>query len=313
MTRAFRFGCGLFYDSRVELVEAARKAESLGYSIALIADHYVPMLSPLVTLQCVADATEKLRVGTFVVANDYRHPLELAKQFATLDVLSGGRAEVGIGSGYAQNEYDSIGLRYDSAGVRIERLGEALQIMRRALDGEKITFEGKHYRVTEYEPFPRPVQDHLPILVGGGGRKVLSLAGQYGDIVGFAASGAGFGGDPFRSGSWEATVEKLGWIRAAAGERFDALEFNSYSSLCPPQITDEPLKVATQYLDRVRERRPNVSVTPAELLDSPHVFVGSVDFLVEKFQRMRAELGISYFMLFDPDGLAPVVERLAGT
>jgi probable F420-dependent oxidoreductase len=309
--RPFRFGCGLFYDTREEVVESARKAESLGYSIALIADHYVPMLSPLVTLQCVADATEKLRVGTFVIANDYRHPVELAKQFATLDVLSGGRAEVGIGSGYAQNEYDSIGLRYESAGVRIERLGEALQIIRRALDGEKFSFEGKHYRITDYEPFPRPVQAHLPILVGGGGRKVLSLAGRYGDIVGFAASGAGFGGDPFRSGSWDATLEKLGWIREAAGDRFDTLELNSYSSLCPHQITDQPLKVATEYLERVRERRPDLSITPEELLESPHVFVGSVDFLVEKFQRMRSELGISYFMLFDADSLAPVVERLA--
>src|SRR5205823_2047384 len=125
--------------------------------------------------------------------------------------------------------------------------------------------------------------------------------------------GAGFGGDPFRSGTWAATVEKLGWIRAAAGDRFDALELNSYSSLCPHQVTDEPLKVATDHLDRVRQRMPNVSITPEELLDSPHVFVGSVDFLVEKFQRMRSELGISYFMLFEADALAPVVERLAGT
>jgi len=310
--RPFRFGCGLFVDNRADLVEAARRAESLGYSVGLIADHYLGLLSPLMALQCVADATEKLRVGTFVIANDYRHPVELAKQFATLDLLSDGRAEVGIGSGYNQSEYDSIGLRYDPAGVRVERLGEAVQIIRRLLDGEKLTFEGKHYQVKDYEPFPRPVQERVPILVGGGGRKVLSIAAEQADIIGFAASGAGFGGDPFRSGTWAATVEKLGWIREAAGDRFDSLEFNSYSSLCPHQITDDPMKVATEYLDRVRERRPDLSITAEELLDSPHVFVGSVDFLVEKFKRMRSELGISYFMLFDPDTLAPVVERLAG-
>lgn len=311
--RPFRFGCGLFQDTRQDLVDTARKAESLGYSIGLIADHYVPMLSPLVALQCVADATERLRVGTFVIANDYRHPVELAKQFATLDLLSGGRAEVGIGSGYAQNEYDSIGLRFDPAGTRIERLGEAVQIIRRALDGEKVAFDGKHYQVKEYEPFPRPVQQHVPIFVGGGGRKVLSIAARHADIVGFAASGAGFGGDALRSGTWAATVEKIGWIRAAAGDRFESLELNSYSSLWPHLITDEPLKLARERIELLRQHLPEVSITAEDLLESPHVFVGSVDFLIDKFRRMRAELGISYFMFYEPDSLAPVVERLAGT
>ena len=204
--RPFRFAGGLFSATRDELIETARKAESVGYSVGLIADHYLQLLSPLVALQCVADATERLRVGTFVIANDYRHPVEVAKQFATLDVLSGGRAEVGLGSGYAKNEYEAVGLKYDSPGVRVERLGEAVQIIRRILDGEKVNFEGKHYRVTEYEPFPRPVQEHVPILVGGGGRQVLSIAARHADIVGFAASGAGFGGDALRSGTWSATV-----------------------------------------------------------------------------------------------------------
>ncbi len=311
--RPFRFGCGLFYDNRAELVQAARRAESLGYSTGLLADHYVPMLSPLLALQCVADATERLRLGTFVIANDYRHPAELAKQFATLDVLSGGRVEIGLGSGYAQDEYLALGLRYDPAGVRVERLGEGLQIIRRLLAGEKVSFDGKHYTITDYENFPRPVQEHVPILVGGGGRKVLSIAARQADIVGFAASGAGFDGDPLRSGTWEATVEKVGWIRAAAGDRFDRLELNSYSSLCPPQVTDEPLKVAAEHLDRLRQHLPQVSITPEQLVESPHAFIGSVDFIVEKFRRMRAELGISYFMLYEPDSLASVVERLAGT
>jgi probable F420-dependent oxidoreductase len=310
--RPFRFGSGLFYDNRKDLVEAAQRAEAVGFSTGLIADHYVQMLSPLMALQCVADATERLRLGTFVIANDYRHPVELAKQFATLDLLSGGRAEVGIGSGYAKNEYDSIGLRYDPAGVRVERLGEAVQIIRRVLDGEKVNFEGKHYRIADYEPFPKPVQEHLPILVGGGGRKVLSIAAQHADIVGFAASGAGFGGDALRSGTWAATVEKLGWIREAAGDRFDSLELNSYSSLWPHLITDEPLKLANERIELLKQHLPNVTITAEELLESPHVFVGSVDFIVEKFKRMRDELGISYFMLYDPDSLAPVVERLAG-
>lgn len=311
--RPFRFACGLFQSTRDELIETAQRAESLGYSVGVIPDHYLELLSPLVALQCVADATEKLRLGTYVIANDYRHPAELAKEFATLDVLSGGRAEIGIGSGYAQGEYESIGLRYDKAGVRVERLGESVQIIRRLLAGEKLTFEGKHYQLKDYTNFPAPVQERVPMLIGGGGKKVLSIAGREADIIGFAASGAGFDGDPFKSGTWEATVEKVGWVREAAGDRFDQLELNSYSSIWPHKITDDPLGEAEKYLEMVRQRYPNTTITPEELVESPQAFVGSVDFLVEKFQRMRAELGISYFMLYDPDTLAPVVERLAGT
>lgn len=311
--RPFRFGCGLFNGStRGELVDTARRAESLGYSVGLMPDHYAPMLSPLIALQAAADATEKLRLGTFVIANDYRHPVELVKEFATLDVLSGGRVEIGVGSGYAKDEYESVGLPYDAAGVRVERLGESVRLIRRLLSGEKVTFAGEHYQVKDYENFPKPVQERVPVLVGGGGRRVLSIAACEADIVGFAASGAGFGGDPFASGTWEATATKVGWVRAAAGERFGDLELNSYSSLWPHKLTDTPLADARGYLDQVRKHYPQTSITPEQLLESPHVFVGSVEFLVEKFRRMRAELGISYFMLYDPDSLAPVVERLAG-
>jgi probable F420-dependent oxidoreductase len=312
MKRPFRFGCGLFgYTTRETLVEGARKAESTGYSIGLIPDHYSAMFSPLVALQCIADCTSKLRLGTYVIANDYRHPAELAKQFATLDVLSAGRVEVGIGSGYAKPEYDALGLQYDAAGVRVERLGEAVQIIRRLLDGEKLTFEGKHYKITDYENFPKPVQQRVPIMVGGGGRRVLSMAAQHADIVGFAASGAGFGGDPFKSGTWEATAEKVGWVRAAAGGRFDSIELNSYSSIWVQKITDNARGEAEKRIEEVRKRLPDSSITVDELLESPHAFVGTVDAIVEKFHRMRDELGISYFMMFDPESLAPVVERLA--
>ena len=274
-------------------------------------DHYVPMLAPLIALQCAADVTSKLRLGTYVIANDYRHPAELAKQFATLDVLSDGRAEIGIGTGYNQPEYDAIGLAFDPAGRRVGRLDEALQILRRLLDGEKLTFEGSHYCLKEYENFPRPVQERLPIMVGAGGRRLLSIAARRADIVGLAPSAAGFS-DAFASCTWEAAVQKVGWIREAAGDGFDSLEINCYSPLAPAQITDDPRAVARDYLDQVRKARPDFALTEDELLESPHIFIGTLDSLIEKFQRMREELGVSYLMFHEPEPLAPVVERLAG-
>lgn len=311
--KPFRFWVGLFQDNREDLVEAARKAEAVGFTGAVQADHYLEMFSPVVALQCIADATTKLRVGTYVIANDYRHPAELVKQFATLDQLSGGRVEIGIGTGYNQSEYDALGLQFDPPKVRVERFEESLEIIRRLLDGEKLTFEGKHYRIKEYENYPKPVQPHLPILVGGGGPKVMRIAGKWADTVGLAVTFAAFGGDVFRSATWEATQQKIDWIREGAGDRFDQVEISSYSSIWPHMVTDDARGEAEKYLDQVRKARGDVSITADELLESPHAFVGTVDHIIEKFQRMRSELGISHFMLYDVDTLAPVVERLAGT
>jgi probable F420-dependent oxidoreductase len=275
-------------------------------------DHYVPMLSPLVALQCAADATTRLRLGTYVIANDYRHPAELAKQFATLDVLSDGRAEVGIGTGYNQPEYEALGLQYDPAGRRVDRLDESLQILRGLLDGEKVTFQGEHYRLTDYESHPRPVQQRVPIMVGAGGRRLLSIAARRADIVGLAPSAAGFA-DVFASCTWAATEQKVAWIRQAAPDRFESLEINSYSPLAPAQITDNPRAAVRDYLDQVRKVRSEVTVTEDDLLESPHIFIGTLDSIVEKLHRMREELGISYLMFHEVDPLAPVVKRLAGT
>lgn len=311
--KPFRFACGLFMnDTRAGLRETARKAEELGYSVGVMPDHYLPQLSPLIALQCAADATSKLRLATYVAANDYRHPAELAKQFATLDVLSDGRAEIGLGTGYNQPEYDALGLAYDAPGERVRRLEESLQILRRLLAGERVTFTGDHYRLTDYENFPIPAQETVPLMVGAGGPRLLRLAARQADIVGLAPTSAGFA-DAFQSSTWASTAKKLAWVREAAGERFDMLEINSYSPLAPAQITHDPRAAVRDYLVQVRRRRPDVAVTEAELLESPHMFVGTVDHLVEKFQRMREELGISYLMFHEPETMAPIVERLAGS
>jgi probable F420-dependent oxidoreductase len=310
--RPFRFACGLFQPTRAELQDAACQAEACGYSVGVIPDHYLPMLAPLLALQCAADATTKLRLATYVIANDYRHPAELAKQFATLDVLSEGRVEIGIGTGYNKAEYDALGLQFDPPGVRVSRLEECLRVLRPLLAGEKVTFEGTHYRLTDYESYPPAVQERVPIMVGAGGKRLLGIAAREADIIGLAPTSAGFA-NSLASATWAATKQKLDWVREAAGARFAELEINSYSPLAPAQITDDPRAAVREYLDQVLTRLPDVGVTEDDLLESPHMFIGTLNSLLEKFHRLREELGISYFMFHEVEPLAPIVERLAGT
>jgi alkanesulfonate monooxygenase SsuD/methylene tetrahydromethanopterin reductase-like flavin-dependent oxidoreductase (luciferase family) len=175
------------------------------------------------------------------------------------------------------------------------------------------SFRGEHYTITDYDARPKPVQKpHPPFLIGGGGRKTLTLAGREADIVGLAPRiGKDRKVDPW-SLTYEATVEKIGWVREAAGGRFDSLELNVYPSSWPITVTDDLHGVARQVIDSLKERT-GVEVTEAEVLDSPHIFIGTIDHLVEKIQGLRDRLGISSFMVGEIDDMLPVVERLAGT
>jgi probable F420-dependent oxidoreductase len=298
---------------------AARRAESIGYSAIVYPDHVVVPFGMVPLLTWAAAATERLRVAPFVANNDLRHPALLAQDLATLDVLSGGRVEVAIGAGWNRPEYDALGLPFDAVGTRVERLAEAVAVLKGCFSGEPFSFAGEHYAVTEHTGVPAPVQrPHPPLFIGGGGRRVLSLAGREADIVGLAPRTlAAPGGGPVvrsdpRSITIEATEEKLGWIREAAGDRFDALEVNVYPTGSPPELTDTPRKVAADVLDGIRART-GIELDVDTYLASPHVFIGSVDGLVAKFRELRERLGISSFMVGDVDTLAPVVERLAGT
>src|SRR6266568_8001917 len=184
--RPFRFGVITeSAPSREHWTTLVRRAEELGYATFLLADHYVNEFPPLVALMAAADATKTLRVGSFVFDNDFRHPALLAKEIATLDLLSGGRFELGIGAGWHRPEYEQTGLPFESAGVRISRLEEALRIIKGFLTEETVTFAGSHYTVTGLKAFPKPLQrPHPPIFIGGGGKRLLALAGREADIVG---------------------------------------------------------------------------------------------------------------------------------
>jgi len=295
-----------------ELGERARHAEALGATTFVIPDHLVPMMAPIPYLATVAAATERIRISAFVHNNDLRHPVILAKDLATLDILSGGRLDVGIGAGWNKPEYDAIGLPFDPVGVRVSRLTEAVAVLKGCFGEEAFSFAGEHYTITDYDGQPKPIQQpHPPIFIGGGGRRILTLAAREANIVGLAPRILSEQRSDPRSVTWAATEEKLAWIREAAGDRFDGLTFNVYPSGWPITVTDDLRGEARKVIDRMKERT-GIDLTVDEIIASPHIFIGSIERFVEKFEELRDRLGISSFMVGSLDELGPVVERLAG-
>jgi len=296
-----------------ELGERARAAEALGVTTLVLPDHLVPQLAPIPYLATVAAATERLRISAFVHNNDLRHPAVLAQDLATLDVLSNGRLDVAIGAGWNEPEYRAIGIPFDPIRIRQARLAEAVAVLKGCFGEGSFSFAGEHYTITDHDAYPKPIQKpHPPLFIGGGGRRTLELAGREADIIGLAPRIlSGQRADP-ASITWAATEEKLGWVRAAAGDRFDHLEFNVYPSQWPIVVTDDLRGEARKVIERMKEKT-GVELAEREIIDSPHIFIGSIDRFVEKFSDLRERLGINSFLVGGLDDLGPVVERLAGT
>ncbi len=295
------------------LAAEARRAEAMGFTALVVPDHLIEQLSPIPALATIAAATEHLRIGAFVHNNDLRHPAVLAQDLASLDVLSGGRLDIAIGAGWNRPEYDAIGLAFDPAPVRQARLEEAVAVLKGCFGDGPFSFAGEHYTIRELDAHPKPVQrPHPPFLIGGGGRRTLSLAGREADIVSLAPRIlSGQRSDP-TSLTLAATEEKIGWVRAAAGDRFVDLVLNVYPSAWPITVTADARGEAGRIADHLHGRAA-VDLTIDDVLEAPQIFVGSVDGLVAKFRELRERLGISSFMVGGIDELAPVVERLAGT
>ena len=296
-----------------QLAERARRAEAIGYHALVVPDHLIPQLSPVPAMAWIAAATERLRIAAFVFNNDLRHPAVLAQDLASLDVLSGGRLDVAIGAGWNKPEYDAIGLAFDRTPIRQSRLIEAIAVLKGAFGDRPFSFAGEHYRITDLDGQPKPVQKpHPPFLIGGGGRRTLELAGREAQIVGLAPRILASGRSDPQSITVAGTAEKIGWVREAAGDRFADIELNVYPSGVGVSVTDNALaeaRDAAAYL----AGRTAVDLTPEEVLDSPHIFIGSADQFEAKFRRLRDELGISSIMVGDMGPLDGVVERLAGS
>jgi probable F420-dependent oxidoreductase len=309
VTRPLRFGVitSRAADGRAWR-ERARRAEALGYCSLLMPDHFQDQWAPIVGLAVAAEATTELRVGTLVFDNDYRHPVVLAKELATLDRAAEGRLEVGLGAGWKRTDYDEAGIAYERPGVRIERMAEALTIMRALWESEEpVTFEGAHYRIAGAVGTPRPYREPPPVCIGGGGRRILSLAAREADIVSVNATltTGELGRGVAESATAHAFDEKIGWIRAAAGDRFEAFELQCH---CPfVMVTADAASIAERMASRF-------GLSPAEALDVPLTLLGTVDELCDRVETRRERYGFTYWVVPDDamEAFAPVVARLAG-
>ena len=322
-TRPFRFGLQAFEaSSAAEWFDTVRRAEQLGFSTLFTSDHYFgpgdiaiemshrPIdVAPLTAIAMAAAVTTTLRVGCRVFACDFHHPVVLAKEMATLDMLSGGRLEVGLGAGWTAAEYDGLGIAMDSPGTRIERLAEYIDLMRAHWTGEQINVSGTHVNVHGFAGRPLPVQQpHPPIMIGGGAPRILGLAGRQADIVSlnFNNSTGKLGGASVAGSGLDMTREKIGWVHDGAGDRFDQieLEIGAYFVAVGDDIAPQIAPMAGRY-----------GVSPDELLRHPHGLFGSVAEICDTLVARREQLGISYVTIAqrNMDEFAPVVAALAGT
>jgi probable F420-dependent oxidoreductase len=294
-------------DSAEGWADRCRRAESQGYAGISLADHFGAQFAPLVALAAAAAVTRDLTLGVNVLANDFRHPAMLAKELATLDVLSGGRVVAGIGAGWMTADYEMSGLPRDSAGVRIDRLLESITVLRGLWADQPFTFAGAHYRITALDGQPKPVRDDgIPVLVGGGSQRILTEAARHADIVGIGLDnragvmGAGAG----RSATAAATREKLAWIRTGAADR--AFQPAVSVRLLMVAVSDDRWSAATA-LGR------SLSLDADEVLESPHALVGTTEQLVDDLRRRRDGYGFTEYVVSQAalDDLAPVVSALA--
>jgi probable F420-dependent oxidoreductase len=310
--KPFRFGVNVWRaKSRAEWVEKARKIEDLGYDVLTVPDHLADLFAPMPAVLSAADATKHLRVGTNVLNNDLRHPVLVAREAATVDLLTDGRLQLGLGAGSIKSEYDQAGLGFDPGGTRVERLSEAVTVIKGLLNGEQVTFAGQHYRVTGHTIAPLPVQrPHPPILIGGNGPRLLTLAAREADIVGFSGiTFRGGGAAPPDLSGWRLSgVDKrVRLVREAAGEeRYARLELNVLVQRVI--VTDDRRRTAEELTSRWTQ------LSADEILQSPYVLIGTVDQMVDDLQARRERWDFSYHQISEPylDAFAPVVARLAG-
>jgi probable F420-dependent oxidoreductase len=310
MIRPFRFGVqASSAPDRGGWIALARQAEANGYDVLTMPDHFTDQLAPVPALMAAADATDRLRIGALVWDNDYKHPVVLAKELATIDLLSEGRLEIGIGAGWMQSDYDQSGIGYDSPKVRIDRFVEAIAVMKGAFADGAFSHAGDHYTISGYDGRPKPVQRPWPpFLIGGGGKRVLSFAAREADIVGINPTlTAGFiGAEAISTMSADEVDEKVAIVRAAAGARFDDIELNIRAFMV--NVTDDRTGALAAIAGAV-------GVESSMIEESPFALIGSPQQLIEELVARRERWGFSYVIVGaeDIEAFAPVVAALSGT
>ncbi len=324
--KPFRFSLQSFNtDSPANWRSLIDKTEALGYSTFFLADHFLSegaalegtfhppqMLGAIPAIAMALEQTTTLRVGARVLCNDYRHPFVTAKEAATLDYLSEGRLEFGIGAGWIRKEYEAVGLPFDEFPERFSRFAEFVHAYKAFMAGEQMEIDGDFIKWSGFAGTPTPAQQpHPPLMIGGGSKKILEFAGAEADIVSlnFNNRAGMLGPDGMTSGLAEATAKKIEWVKNGAGSRFDDIEFEigAYNTI----ITDHQEPTAAAIGDAL-------GMSAADILNHPHCLIGSVDFICEELERRRETYGISYIAVLDDgennmvEAFAPVVARLAG-
>ena len=308
--RPFRFGVQAHRArSAAEWRERARRIESMGFDALYIPDHFDSQFAPFAALTSAAEATKRLRVGTLVLDNDYRHPVVTAKEAATLDVISEGRLDLGLGAGWMVDDYEQSGIRFDSAATRIERLEEAVKIIKGLFTAEPFSFAGKHYSVKGIEGYPVPLQKpHPPILLGGGGRKMLAFAAREADIVhiNYDLREGRINPTLVKTGMADRTLEKVGWVQQAAGRRMDHIELAI--TVFVASVTNDREAFAASVA-------AGIEADPHDVLEVPHFLIGTVAQIADQLEQRRERYGFSNVVLpgATAEQLHPVVERLAGS
>ena len=309
--RPFRFGVQVSKASTTrEWAELAQRAEGAGFDVLTMPDHFTDQLAPVPALMAAADATTTLRVGALVFDNDYKHPLILAKELATMDVLSDGRTEIGLGAGWMISDYEQAGIPYDSPKVRIDRFIEGLAIIKGVMQPGPFSYEGQHYTVTNYEGHPKPVQQPVPpILIGGGGKRVLSFAAREADIIGINGTlTAGVVGPEALATMTAQSVDEKVAIVAAEAQRVG-------------RIADIEMNIRTFFVKVTNDRAKTVSgissmfgVDEDMINSSPFALIGSVDSCIEQLLERRERWGFSYTIVGaeNIDECEPIVAALNG-
>jgi probable F420-dependent oxidoreductase len=286
-----------------------REVEALGYAALYLPDTCTPQMGPIAALGAAAAHTRTLRLGMLVANNDLRNPAVLAKELATLDLLSAGRLEWGMGAGWFPPDYRSIGLPFDRPAVRVERMIEAVDLVQQIFSGVPVTHVGRHYTATNLLGAPAPVQKpHPPLLIGGAERKMLTFAGERADIVSVnrSFSTVSFGGRPPRKRPDEAVADQIGWIRAGAGGRFDDVEVS--------MEVNPPLMVTARRRSALARLAGSTGLPPEQAMADPRTWVGSRQAIVESLQSHRERFGVSHWVVYEQDlrDAAPIVAELAG-
>jgi probable F420-dependent oxidoreductase len=306
----FRFGVEVkSIYSAARWTRFGRQLEDWGYSTLTVSDHFDIEPGPIAVSGALAAGTRKLRLGATVLANDFRHPAVLAKELATLDVISEGRLEIGLGAGWQRSDFERAGFPFESPGVRIARLAEAVQVLKQYFSPGPADFTGRYYHLAGLDNHPRPVQrPHPPILLGGGGRRVLSLAAREADIVsiGFDLGSGAFDDAAIATSTEEATERKVSWVRAAAGERFASLELS---------IQIVAVAVTNRRRQTTEEVARALGVDAVALATHPQFLIGTREEIVQQLLDRRRRFGFSYIVIRAESAgdFAPVVARLAST